>query len=272
MMARAADEHEYVLGTHDEELARLGLQHRVWRPRALDAWRRGNFTVGQTIVDIGCGPGYASLDLAEIVGPTGRVIAIDQSQRFLDVVKAAARKNISTYKLDLDADDLPRVTANGAWVRWVFGFLKHPRELLERIAGILRPGATLVIHEYFDYGTWRFTRRSPSFEEFVATVMRSWRATGGEPDVGLDLSIWAEEVGFRLVSLMPIIEVITPSNFLWQWPKASVDVGLRRLIELGGVSEERAADIRREFGALEAMPHTKMITPGVLEIIAVKEE
>ncbi len=29
---------DYVLGTHDDEIYRLGFQHRVWRPRALDAW------------------------------------------------------------------------------------------------------------------------------------------------------------------------------------------------------------------------------------------
>ena len=67
-----ADEKDYVLGTHDEEIARLGLQHRVWRPRVLDAWRRAGFTLGQTILDVGCGPGHATLDLAEIVGPRGR--------------------------------------------------------------------------------------------------------------------------------------------------------------------------------------------------------
>ena len=32
------DEHDYVLGTHDDEIQRLGLQHRVWRSRMLDAW------------------------------------------------------------------------------------------------------------------------------------------------------------------------------------------------------------------------------------------
>src|SRR5258708_21651917 len=63
-----AAERDYVLGTHDDEVARLGLQHRVWRARALDAWRRPGFTVGQTLLDIGCGPGLASADLAEIVG------------------------------------------------------------------------------------------------------------------------------------------------------------------------------------------------------------
>ena len=55
---------DYVLGTQDEEIQRLRLQHAVWRPRALEAWRRARFNAGQTIVDIDCGPGYASLDLA----------------------------------------------------------------------------------------------------------------------------------------------------------------------------------------------------------------
>src|SRR5262249_55936375 len=57
-----AAERDYVLGTHDAEIARLGLQHRVWRPRVLDAWRRAGLTSGWTAVDVGCGPGYASLD------------------------------------------------------------------------------------------------------------------------------------------------------------------------------------------------------------------
>ena len=50
---------DYILGTHDEEILRLGLQHRVWRPKVLDAWKRAGFTVGQTILDFGCVPGYA---------------------------------------------------------------------------------------------------------------------------------------------------------------------------------------------------------------------
>ena len=65
-------ERDYVLGTHDEEIERLGLQHRVWLPRASDAWRRAGFSVGHTLLDVGCGPGWATLDLAGIAGPTGR--------------------------------------------------------------------------------------------------------------------------------------------------------------------------------------------------------
>ena len=129
-------ERDYVLGTHDEEIERLGLQHRVWQPRVSDAWRRAGFTTGQTLLDLGCGPGYATLDLAGIVGPAGRVIGIDRSRRFLGAGAARARalglQNIEWREQDLDETDLPAALAHGAWSRWVYAFVRDPRALLTR--------------------------------------------------------------------------------------------------------------------------------------------
>lgn len=71
-----------VLGTHDEEVARLQLQHRVWRPQVLDAFRRAGFRSGQTLLDLGCGPGDVSQDLAEIASVSGRVLAITSRDVF----------------------------------------------------------------------------------------------------------------------------------------------------------------------------------------------
>src|SRR6184192_83257 len=74
---------DYVLGTHDEEIARLGLQHRVWRPVVLNCWQRAGITVGKRVLDVGAGPRYAAMDLAEIVGPTGEIVAIERSSKFV---------------------------------------------------------------------------------------------------------------------------------------------------------------------------------------------
>jgi SAM-dependent methyltransferase len=274
-MTTAIATDDYILGTHDQELARLGLQHRVWRSRALDGWARAGFTTGQTLLDVGCGPGYATLDLAEIVGAGGRVVAVDRSARFLDALRSAAVRhglpNITARQIDLELDSLPASGADGAWVRWVFAFLTHPQDLLTRIAAALRLGGTIVIHEYFDYVTWAFARRSPLFEEFVQTVMRSWRAGGGEPDIGRSLIGWLEESGFQIIGLRPYIDVLTPSDFMFQWPKAFVEVGAQRLVELGELTEERAAAIREEFAVQAAAPHARMVTPAVLEIVARKD-
>jgi SAM-dependent methyltransferase len=273
-MTTAIPERDYVLGTHDEEIERLGVQHRVWRPRVLDAWRRAGFGAGQTILDVGAGPGYATLDLAEIVGRSGRVVALERSRRFLDALEGARGRRgldqVETRELDLDEGDLPGIGADGAWCRWVLAFLKQPNAMLSRLSRALRPGASLVVHEYFDYSTWRLAPPTPEVEEFVRLVMESWRAGGGEPDVGLVLPRWLDETGFAIRSMRPILDVVAPSDDIWQWPKAFLEVALRRLVDLGRLDDARARAIAAVFAAREKEPNTFMITPAVLEIVAVR--
>src|SRR5947207_15968846 len=105
-------EKDYVLGTHDEELLRLGLQHRVWRPMVLDCWQRAGITTGKTVLDLGAGPGYAALDLAEIVGPSGEVVALERSGNFVQAMRESFRgrgiTNANIHELDLMTSDLPK--------------------------------------------------------------------------------------------------------------------------------------------------------------------
>ena len=269
-------ERDYVLGTHDEEIQRLGLQHRVWRSRAVDAWRRAGFSAGQEILDVGCGPGYASIDLAEIVGPSGKVHAIDRSRRFLDALDRTCIdrgwNNVVTHECDLNEEKFPDLRADGAWVRWVFAFVKHPEKLLSEITRTLKPGGTLVIHEYFNYAVWQIVPKSEELEEFVREVMESWRADGGEPDIGLDLPRRLVECGCSIQSLKPIVDVVTPSDDAWQWLATFVRVGMQRLVALGRVSSDRAKQIQEAFDRRETGPSTLMFTPAVLEIIAVRDK
>ena len=274
-MSQGTDEKDYVLGTHDEEIARLGIQHGVWRDQADEAWRRGGFTAGQRLIDLGCGPGYASLDLAEIVGSGGRVLAVDRSRRFLDALERVAGERglsqIETLELDLDKQDLPVTGADGIWSRWVYAFVREPRRLLQRAAGALRPGGVMVMHEYLDYRAWRSSPRSPDFEAFVDEVIQSWRATGGEPDIGLDLPQWLSELGFAVRSLTPLVHITRPGDRIWPWPKAFVEVGIRRMVDLGQIPEARARDYNAAFARVESTPCGFQITPTVIEVVAVKE-
>ncbi len=265
---------DYLLGTHDEEIARLGLQHRVWQPRTLASWRAAGFTTGQTILDVGAGPGYASLDLAAITGPAGRVIALERSRRFLDVLAARAEvaglRNITTVELDLEHDPLPAVTADAAWGRWVFAFLQRPRDVLVKVRDALRPGGSLVLYEYLDYATWRLLPNVPEIEALVPIVVENWRATGGDPDVGREIPAWLEELGFEVRAVRPMIDVITPADYTWQWPATFVQVGVERLVSLGRLDAAQGRAIAEAYAAAERRPHTRMITPMVAEIVAVR--
>ena len=183
------------------------MQHRVWRPRVLEAWRLAGIGPGQTVLDVGCGPGYATLDVSELVGPTGRVAAVDKSERFLQALQAAARErgiaNVTTYAADFDAGEFPQLVADAAWCRWVFAFVRNPREMLRRVIQALAPEGVLIVHEYFDYATWRAAPLCSELEEFVGAVMTSWRDSGGEPDIALSLPRWMESLAFKCAARVP---------------------------------------------------------------------
>ncbi|MDZ4778471.1 MAG: methyltransferase domain-containing protein [Alphaproteobacteria bacterium] len=267
-------ERDYVLGTNDAEVARLGLQHRVWRPYALDAWRRAGITEGDRVIDFGAGPGFAALDLAEIVGAAGEVVALERSERFLGAMRAQATArgldHLKTIECDLAKDAPPALNADAAWARWIFAFLPHPEEALKRLASAVRPGGVIVLHEYLDYCTWRLSPRSAPFERFVAEVMASWRDTGGEPNVGLDLPRWMEEAGLVIEQQRAIVEVVRPRDFMWRWPASFTRINLDRLVELGRFSRAEAEEIAADFARIEKMPAARMVTPVVMELIGRK--
>ncbi len=269
-----AKERDYILGTHDEELARLGLQHEVWLPVVLDCWRRAGIAAGHRVLDIGAGPGYAAFDLAGIVGPTGQVIALERSQKFVQAMEEAVRnrslRNIEIHELDLMTDELPKGDYDFSWCRWVSSFVSDRALLVRKLAGVMRKGSIAIFHEYAHYLSWCFSPRLPAQEQFARKVELSWREAGGEADVALELLPLLNANGFTVRSAVPRIFCLTHNDNMWRWPSSFIPIGLARLQELGQITETFADQVRKEFAVAEADPHSLMITPLVLEIIAEK--
>jgi SAM-dependent methyltransferase len=264
----AMTEQDYVLGTNDEELARLGLQHEVWRPHALEAWRRAGITAGSYVLDIGSGPGYASFDLADLVGPGGRVLAIERSARFAEAVQRRASPPLEVVQMDLMAEPIEADKFDAAWCRWVACFVASPSLLVARIASALRPGGRLVMHEYVDYATWRLVPPRPRFEAFVAEVMASWRDSGGEPNIARSLPEMFPSNGLVIRHATPLVFAARPGQPMWRWPAAFLRTGAARLHALGRVDSAWVESVVRTLDDAELDPDTIMVTPLVLELIA----
>ncbi len=138
---------DYVLGTGSDESARLGLQHRLWSASTHLLWEKAGVQPGQTVLDLGCGPGYGSLDLAQIVGPTGRVIAVDESATFLKQLhdNAISRKQLHIERVLGDVQDILSVlpgeegAVDVAYARWVFCFLERPEDVVRGLATLMKP-------------------------------------------------------------------------------------------------------------------------------------
>ena len=265
---------DYVLGTHDEELARLGLQHRVWRPVVLDCWQRAGITVGKRVLDLGAGPGYATVDLAEIVGPTGEVVALERSENFVRAMEQACRSrsfaNVHIHQLDLVTGELPKGHYDFSWCRWVMSFVNDPAVLIRKLGDVMPPGSLAIFHECGHYETWHFFPRLANQERFRAHVIATWRESGGEPDGAVALAKLLPANGFAIRSARPHLFCVRPTEYMWQWPATFIETYLPRLIEMGRINQEFADQVRDELTKAEENPNALMITPLVLEIIAEK--
>ena len=245
---------DYLLGTRDDEIERLGLQHRVWRPQVLACWRRAGITRGSRVLDVGAGPGYATVDLAENVGPSGRVVALERSARFVAAAREACARN-GLENVEFHEADL------------MTGF-PELRDFVASVAATLRPGGVVIFHEYAHYESWRLAPRGPALESFVGEVVRSWRDSGGEPNVALELPRLLHDAGLRPEHIAPLVFAVRPKDFMWQWCAAFIEIHLRREVEQGRAEKAWADSVLGELREAEASPSSFMITPLVLEIVA----
>jgi len=265
---------DYILGTHDAELRRLGSQHGHWREQALAAWQHAGVRRGSTVLDAGCGPGFGALDLANLVSPTGRVIAVDESPRYIDHLRsqaaAAGITHIETHVGDVQRMDLPEACADAAYLRWVLCFVPDPDAVIAGLARALRPGGRVAVQDYYRYHAMSMGPPSAVFDRVVQAVDASWRKRGGDPDIGCRLPAMMERHGLRVRRIEPLVRAARPSDSLWDWPGTFFRVFIPTLVGLGLVT----ADDQREFEAMWTArsnePGAFFVTPPMIEIVAEK--
>jgi ubiquinone/menaquinone biosynthesis C-methylase UbiE len=276
MSTEPSGEREYVLGTGGDELERLGLQHRLWSDAAHEAWKRAGVAPGLSVLDIGCGPGYAAFDLAQIVQGSGRVVGVDESKPFVAHVReqGAARR---LAQLDARVGDVQQLGAvlgpderfDLAYARWVLCFVPDPGAVIRGAAAALKPGGRLVLHDYFNYESMTAAPRRESFTRTVAATARSWRAPGGDPDVMARVPRLVREHGLELVHLQVHQRIARPGESMWHWVATWWRTFTPKLVKLGELSAEDERRFHRDFDAMTAETDF-VVLPTVFEIIARK--
>jgi len=146
--------------------------------------------------------------------------------------------------------------------------VNDPRATVGNISAALKPGGVAVFHEYAAYDTWRMMPPHPLQERFRTLAMQSWRDSGGEPDIALRLPQWLAQADLEIVETRMFADIISPKDYTWEWPRAYMTNGARRLHELGYVDAEEAQAMASFLD--DNPPETAMLTPLVAEIIARK--
>lgn len=272
----------YLLGTGDAEIARLAFQHRAWGAQAYSLWERAGFQRGATLLDLGCGPGFATVDLAHLVGPKGRVVAADASPRYLAHLRRAAAFQgldwVTAVETDATRLDLGSRTGggdgtasfDGAYCRWMLCYLKAPEEAIAGVARYLTPGGRFAVTDYFNYRSFTVAPPSAAFTAVVAGVGEMFRRNGGDLEIGGHLPALLRDAGLEPLEVRQVTRTTRPGSPLWAWPETFFTGFLPRLVAEGLVDEATADAFWDDWRQRAADPDAFLSLPPQVEIVAEK--
>lgn len=107
---------------------------------------------GMTVCDMGCGNGYYTLKLAQMVGPEGRVLAVDIQPQMLEMLKRRAERagldNIELILGQVHDPKLPAGEVDLVLMVDVYHEFSHPEHMLAAIRESLAPDGVVVLTEY----------------------------------------------------------------------------------------------------------------------------
>ena len=133
----------------DKVAATLDDPHRDGRQKPEELIAAMKIKPGMTAADIGTGTGYMLPFLSKAVGPTGKVFGEDIQTDFLDRAKQKKAENV-TLILGTEIDPkLPPESVDIALILDVYHHFDYPSKMLAAIRSGLKPGAHLVIVDFY---------------------------------------------------------------------------------------------------------------------------
>ena len=149
-----------------------------------------------SVLDVGCGPGTITIDLAARVSP-GRVLGIDASQEVVDQAASAAASTRSTARFqvgDVYAIDAEDGEFDVVHAHQVLQHLADPVRALEEMRRVCRPEGIIAVRDA-DYSSFSWAPLDPGLDRWLELYRRLTRHNGGEPDAGRFLLQWAIDAG-----------------------------------------------------------------------------
>ncbi len=267
------ENNEYILGTNNAELHRLGIQHQVWASEAQKGWKLGGFSAGQTILDLGCGPGFCTKELAFITGEYGAVIGVDKSARYIDFltkVKNMYNLNINPIQTDFDNLVIEENSLDGAFCRWALAWINNVPEIVQKVADGLKPGGSFVVQEYFNWSTHLVEPHSPMLNKCIAAALKSFKDSDSEIDIGRFLPEIFESAGLEVIGIRPLTKLVSPEDAAWNWPTSFYRIYFHEVAKMGLLEDSDVKTAMEELEELEENPNAMIFCPAMVEVIGVK--
>jgi SAM-dependent methyltransferase len=168
---------------------------------------------GQRLLDLGCGPGTITVDLARRVAPAP-VLGVDRAEEPLREARALATKagvgNVTFSVGDAYRLDHPDGSFDVVHAHQLLQHLSDPVAALAEMRRVCAPGGWIAARDA-DYAAMTWFPRDPRLDRWLEVYRQVAHGNGAEPDAGRRLLSWARAAG---------LEDVTGSASVWCYADA----------------------------------------------------
>ncbi|NTU97406.1 MAG: methyltransferase domain-containing protein [Chlorobiaceae bacterium] len=198
----------YIISGGDVGASRLHILSRAMMPASMGILVRSGLAPGMAVLDLGCGSGDVTLEIAKTVGPEGRVVGIDMDEGVL----MHARKGSEDAGCGVEwrcskAEELKEEGAYDiVYARFLLSHLPDPAGILQKMKRALKPDGRLVVED-IDINTHAYWPFHPSFRRYIELYAEAGRLRGVDPGIGPSLAAMAVDAGFEKIEVsisMPV--------------------------------------------------------------------
>jgi SAM-dependent methyltransferase len=254
--------------THGHQDAVLR-SHRWRTAENSAAYLLPHLRAGMSLLDVGCGPGTLTADLAARVAP-GEVLAVDVSAEVVAEAEAHARKvgatNVSFTVGDFRSAGLAAGSFDVVHAHQVLQHLRDPVGALTEMRRLVRPGGVVAARDG-DYSAMVWSPPDSLLDRWRELYLAVTRRNGAEADAGRRLLRWAREAGFQEIAFSTSNWTFaTPKDRGWWselWAERTTSSAFgQQAVEYGIATAAELEEVAAGWRAWGALPDAVFIVVG----------
>jgi ubiquinone/menaquinone biosynthesis C-methylase UbiE len=257
----------YVIRGGKEGYERLTLLARDRWPDTAALFRRAGLSPGMRCVDLGCGGGEITLQIARLVAPGGSVTGVDMDEVKLELGRRAAAErglgNVEFRPMNVHDWDEPGAY-DVAYCRFLLQHLSQPVDLLRRMWAAVRPGGC-IIAEDADFDGFCCHPPNEGFDFFLRTYGRVLRRSGGDHTLGRKLYACFLDAGIpgpQVALVQPVWVAGEEKTLAWSTLEASAGA----IVSEGVASHDEVNAALTSLWQFTADPRTLISGPRVFQL------
>lgn len=202
---------------------------------------------GQHVLDVGCGSGFLTYELAKLVGDKGEVAAIDKSEAMIEATleRCAGMQQVSAQTADIGSLPFEENQFNAVTCTQVLLYVEDVNKAISELVRVTKTGGRVAILET----DWRGAIMHSNHPEISDAIFAAWDKSVPSPNLPRRLSSLMREAGLEVThsEAIPLLNTeFDPNNF----SVSSLNWLSGNAYKQGSISKEQSAEWRDDLAEL----------------------